>query len=147
MANLIATTSPQLLAASVISPITNNNGDYAMLEYGGSSFISNNSSVNIITNNSGYVRMIGIVHFMAIRSATAWSFGMFSFTTSRYGTSFTNLLQSDWGAYTCSNSQAANVDINSLQFTNNSGDSGTFFFNVLIENTVSVSSPILNRIK
>lgn len=147
MANLIATTSPQLLATSISSPITNNNGSYAMLEYGGSSFMSNNSSVNIITNNSGYARMVGIVHFMAVRSSTSWSFGMFSFTTSRYGTSFTNLLQSDWGSYTCSNSQEANVDINSLQFTNNSGDSGTFYFNVMVENTVSISSPILNRIK
>lgn len=147
MANLIATTSSQLSASSISSPITQNNGNYAMIEYGGSTFISNNSSVDLIRNNSGYVRMIGIVHFMAVRSASSWSFGMFSFTTSRYGTSFTNLLQSDWGGYTCSNFQDSNVDLNSLRFTNNSGDSGTFYFNVLIENTVSVSSSILTRIK
>ncbi len=98
MANLIGTTSPQLTASSISSPITQNNGNYAMIEYGGSAFISNNSSVNLITNNSGYVRMIGIVHFMAVRSASSWTFGMFSFTTSRYGTSFNNLLQSDWGS-------------------------------------------------
>jgi hypothetical protein len=147
MANLVGTTSPQLIATSISSPITNNNGSYAMLEYGGSAFISNGSSVDIITNNSGYARMVGIVHFMAVRSSTAWTFGMFSFTTSRYGTSFNNLLESDWGSYSCTNAQGANVDINSLRFINNSGDNGTFYFNVLIENTVSHSSPTLTRIK
>jgi hypothetical protein len=147
MANLVATTSPQLIATSISSPFTINNGNLAMIEYGGSAFISNGSSVDIITNNSGFVRMIGIVHFMAVRNASSWTFGMFSFTTSRYGTSFNNLLQSDWGSYNCTNAQAANVDINSLRFINNSGDSGTFYFNVLIENTVSHSSSILTRIK
>jgi hypothetical protein len=147
MANLIATTSPQLTATSISSPITTNNGSYPMLEYAGSAFLSNNSSVDIIRNNSGYARMIGIVHFMAVRSSSSWTFGMFSFTTSRYGTSFNNLLQSDWGSYTCSNFQDSNVDLNSLRFTNNSGDSGTFYFNVLIENTVSASSSTLTRIK
>lgn len=148
MANLVATTSPQLTATSISSPLTFNNGNLPMLEYAGSAFISNNSSVELITNNSGYARMVGIVHFMAVRSASAWTFGMFSFTTSRYGTSFTNLLESDWGSYTCSNFQnPSNVDINSLRFTNNSGDSGTFYFNVMIENTVSISSPTLTRIK
>jgi hypothetical protein len=148
MANLISTTSPQLLATSIQSPLTFNNGNLAMLEYGGSISLSNGSSVNLITNNSGYVRMIGMVHFMAIRNSTSWTFGMFSFTTSRYGTSFTNLLESDWGSYGVSNFQdPGNVDINSLQFTNNSGDGGTFYFNVLVENTVSMSSSTLTRIK
>ena len=147
MANLLATTSPQLTATSIVSPNTTNNGNLSMIEYSGSVFISNGSSADIITNNSGYARMVGIVHFMAVRNASSWTFGMFSFTTSRYGTSFNNLLQSDWGSYSCTNAQAANVDINSLRFINNSGDSGTFYFNVLLEHTVSHSSSALTRIK
>lgn len=148
MANLQATTSGTLSATSISSPITTNSGTYAMIEYAGSVSMANNAAINLITNNSGYVRMIGMAYFMAVRSSTSWSFGMFSFTTSRYGTSYSNILQSDWGGYSCANIQdGGNVDINSLQFTNSSGDSGTFYFNVLIENTVSVSSSYLTRIK
>ena len=148
MANLTATTSPELSASSISSPITQNNGNFAMLEYAGSVFISNGSSADIIGNFSSYVRMIGIGHFMAVRSSTSWSFGMFSFNTSRYGTGYSNLLESDWGGYSISNYQdPGNVDRNYLRFTNSSGDSGTFYFNLLIENTVTVSSSILTRIK
>ena len=148
MANLIATTSPELSATSVSSNVTLNNGSFAMLEYAGSVFISNGGTANLIGNASGYVRMIGITHFMALRSSTSWSFGMFSFHTSRYGSAYTNLLESDWGGYSISNFQDPNnVEINYLRFNNTSGDSGTFYFNILIENTVSVTSSILTRIK
>lgn len=148
MANLITTTSPELSANSISSPITQNNGTYAMLEYAGSVFISNGSSADIIGNFSSYVRMIGIGHFMAIRNSSSWTFGMFSFNTSRYGTGYSNLLESDWGGYSISNYQdPGNVDRNYLRFTNSSGDSGTFYFNLLIENTVTVSSSVLTRIK
>lgn len=148
MADLQASTATTLSATSISSNTTLNNGNYAMMEWAGSVFISNGSSADIITNNSGYVRMIGTVYFMAVRSSTSWSFGMFSFTTSRYGTTYSNILESDWGGYACSNYQdPGNVDINSLRFTNSSGDSGTFHFNVLIEHTVTTSSSSLTRIK
>jgi hypothetical protein len=148
MANLISTSSPELSATSISSPITQNNGTNPMIEYAGSVFISNGGTANLIANTSGYVRMVGIGHFMAVRTSTSWSFGMFSFHTSRYGTSYSNLLESDWGGYSCSNYQDPNnVEINYLRFTNSSGDSGTFYFNILFENTVSVSSSILTRIK
>lgn len=147
MATLVATTSGTVSATSVTSPIQTNGGSSAMLEYSGAVSMANNASINLITNNSGYARMIGTVYFMAVRNSTSWSFGMFSFTTSRYGTGYTNILQSDWGGYSCANVQDANVDINSLQFTNSSGDSGTFYFNVLIQNTVTTTSSYLTRIK
>jgi hypothetical protein len=148
MANLQASTATTLSATSVSSNIIHTNGNYAMLEYAGNSFISNGSSISLIGNLSGYVRMIGTVYFMAVRSSTSWSFGIFSFTTSRYGTSYSNILESDWGGYSCSNYQdPSNVEHNYLQFNNTSGDGGTFYFNVLIENTVSVTSSHLTRIK
>jgi hypothetical protein len=148
MATLVATTSGTLSATSVTSPIQTNGGSSAILEYSGAVSMANNASINLITNNSGYARMIGTVYFMAVRNSTSWSFGMFSFTTSRYGTSYSNILQSDWGGYSCANVQdGADVNINSLQFTNSSGDSGTFYFNVLIESTVTTTSSYLTRIK
>jgi hypothetical protein len=148
MANLQATTAPTLSANSISSNIIHTNGNYAMLEYAGNSFISNGSSINLIGNLTGYVRMVGTVYFMAVRSATSWTFGIFSFTTSRYGTSYSNILESDWGGYSCSNYQnPSNVDHNYLQFNNTSGDSGTFYFNVLVEHTVTMTSSVLTRIK
>lgn len=148
MATLTSVTATSVSATSVTSPITQNGGSNCIMEYAGSVSMSNNASINLITNSGGYSRMIGTVYFMAVRSSTSWSFGMFSFETSRYGTNYSNILQSDWGAYSCANNQDPNnVDINSLQFTNNSGDSGTFYFNVLLENTTSTSSSYLTRIK
>jgi len=148
MANLQASTSTTLSANSISSNIIHTNSSYAMLEYAGNSFISNGSSINLIGNLSGYVRMIGTVYFMAVRSSTSWTFGIFSFTTSRYGTSYSNILESDWGGYSCSNYQnPSNVDHNYLQFNNTSGDSGTFYFNVLVEHTVTMTSSVLTRIK
>ena len=40
MANLISTSSPELSATSISSPITQNNGTNPMIEYAGSVFIS-----------------------------------------------------------------------------------------------------------
>jgi hypothetical protein len=92
--------------------------------------------------------MIGLGYFTAIRTSTSWSFGMFNFQCSRYETTVSNLLQSDWGGYSTSGYQNPNdVSINSLRFTNSSGDSGTFYFNILVQNHVSVSSSVLTRIK
>jgi hypothetical protein len=148
MANLQASTATTLSANSISSNIIHTNSSYAMLEYAGNSFISNGSSINLIGNLTGYVRMVGTVYFMAVRSATSWTFGIFSFTTSRYGTSYSNILESDWGGYSCSNYQnPSNVDHNYLQFNNTSGDSGTFYFNVLVEHTVTMTSSVLTRIK
>jgi hypothetical protein len=117
MANLQASTATTLSATSISSPLILNNGNYAMLEYAGNSSISNGSSISLIGNLSGYVRMVGTVYFMAVRSSTSWSFGIFSFTTSRYGTSYSNILESDWGGYSCYNYQnPSNVEHNYLQF-------------------------------
>lgn len=148
MATLQASTATTLSVTSVSSPVTINNGTYAMMEWAGSTFIANGASIYLIGNLSGYIRMVGMVYFMAVRSATAWSFGMFSFTTSKYGTSYSGILESAWGGYTCANYQdPGNTDLNYLQFNNTSGDSGTFYFNVLIENTVTGTSSYLTRIK
>ena len=148
MANLISTTVPTISATEIASPLTLMDTGNGMIEYAGSVFLSDGASVDIITNNSGYSRMVGTGHFMAVRSASSWSFGMFSFQCSRYETSITNLLQSDWGGYSIANYQnPSNVDINSLRFTNSSGDSGTFYFNFLVQNHVSESSANLTRIK
>ena len=148
MATLTNVTGTTITATQITSPITQNGGNNAMLEFAGSVALSNNGSVNLMGNSGGYSRMIGQVYFMAVRNSTSWSFGMFGFETSRYGTGYTTFLQSDWGSFSCANYQDPNnVDINYLQFTNNSGDSGTFYFNVLIENTTSTSSSYLTRIK
>lgn len=148
MANLQASTSDTLSATSISSLINILNASSMMMEYVGSTSMANNTSINLIGNTGGYSRMIGTVYFMAVRNSTSWSFGMFNFETSRYGTGYSNILQSDWGSYSCANYQdPGNVDINYLQFTNNSGDSGTFYFNVLIENTTSVTGSYLTRIK
>ena len=148
MANLQATTSGTLSATQISSPINTLNASSMMMEYAGSTSMANSAAINLICNTGGYARMIGTVYFMAVRNSTSWSFGMFSFETSRYGTGYSNILQSDWGGYSCANYQDPNnVDVNYLQFTNSSGDSGTFYFNVLIENTTSVTSSYLTRIK
>ncbi len=148
MANLIGTSAPTITATQITSPLTYMDTGNGMIEYAGSVFLNNGSSVDIITNNSGYSRMVGMGHFMAVRSASSWSFGMFTFQCSRYGTGHTSLLESDWGGYSISNYQdPGNAEINSLRFTNSSGDSGTFYFNFLIQNHVSESSANLTRIK
>jgi hypothetical protein len=148
MANLQASSSGTLSATQISSPINTLNAGSMMMEYAGSTSMANSAAINLIGNTGGYARMIGTVYFMAVRNSTSWSFGMFSFETSRYGTGYTNILQSDWGSYSCANYQdPGNVSINYLQFTNNSGDSGTFYFNVLIENTTSVTGSYLTRIK
>jgi hypothetical protein len=46
MANLISTSSPELSATSISSPITQNNGTNPMIEYAGSVFISNGGPAN-----------------------------------------------------------------------------------------------------
>jgi hypothetical protein len=148
MANLISTTAPTISASLITSPLTYMETGNGMIEYAGSVFLNNNGSVDILTNNSGYSRVVGLGYFMAVRSSSSWSFGHFSFQCSRYETSYTNLLESDWGGYSIANYQnPGNVDINSVRFTNTSGDSGTFYFNFLLQNHVSESSANLTRIK
>jgi hypothetical protein len=148
MANLVSTSVPTITATQITSPLTYISTSNGMIEYAGYIFLSNNSTTDIITNNSGYSRMVGLGYFTAIRTSTSWSFGMFNFQCSRYETTVSNLLQSDWGGYSTSGYQnPSDVNINSLRFTNSSGDSGTFYFNILVQNHVSVSSSVLTRIK
>lgn len=148
MANLIETSAPTISANQITSPLTYLSTSNGMIEYAGSIFLNNGATADIITNNSGYARMLGLGYFTAIRSSTSWSFGMFSFQCSRYETTVSGILSSDWGGYSTSGYQnPGNVDINSLRFTNSSGDSGTFYFNILVQNHVSVSSSVLTRIK
>jgi hypothetical protein len=146
MATLQATTIPALTATSVTSPLTYDSGTYAMLEWAGSTSLANNASADIICNTSGYARMIGTCYFMAVRSSTSWSFGMFSFSVSLYGVLSSTQLQSDWGSFSLSHYNES-YNNNWLRFTNDSGDSGTFYFNVLLENAVGSNSNILTRIK
>lgn len=148
MATLTTISAPTITASSITSPLTYMDTGNGMIEYTGSVFLNNNGSVDIITNNSGYSRVVGFGYFMGVMSASSWTFGHFSFQCSRYETSYTNLLQSDWGGYSISNYQnPSNVDINSVRFTNTSGDSGTFYFTFLLQNHVSESSSYLTRIK
>lgn len=146
MANLQSTTIPALTSTNVTSPFTYDSGNAAMIEYAGSASIANGAYVDVICNTSNYARMIGTCYFMAVRSSTSWSFGMFSFSVSLYGLVYSTQLQSDWGGFTPSH-YSESYSNNWLRFTNSSGDSGTFYFNVLIENAVGSSSNILTRIK
>ncbi len=148
MATLIGTTSTTISASQITSPLTYMDTGNGMIEYTGSVFLNNNATVDILTNNSGYARMVGLGYFTGIMSASSWTFGHFTFQCSRYETSYTNLLQSDWGGYSISNYQnPSNVDQNSVRFTNTSGDSGTFYFNFLVQNHVTETSNNLTRIK
>ncbi len=148
MANLIGTTSPTISATQITSPLTFMNTGNGMIEFRGSTFLSNGGTADIITNSSGYSRMVGLGYFTGIMSASSWTFGHFTFQCSRYETSYTNILQSDWGGYSIANYQdPGNVNVNSVRFTNSSGDSGTFHFTLLIQNHVSSTSSITTRIK
>jgi hypothetical protein len=148
MATLIGTTSPTISATQITSPLTFMDTGNGMIEFRGSTFLSNGGTADIITNSSGYSRMVGLGYFTGIMSASSWTFGHFTFQCSRYETSYTNILQSDWGGYSIANYQnPGNVDINSVRFTNSSGDSGTFYFTILIQNHVGGTSSITTRIK
>ena len=148
MATLIGTTSTTVSATQITSPLTFISTGNGMIEFSGSVFLSNVGTADIITNSSGYSRMVGLGYFTAIRTSTSWSFGHFTFQCSRYETTYTNLLQSDWGGYSIANYQdPGNVSINSARFTNSSGDSGTFYFTLLIQNHVGGTSPVTTRIK
>jgi hypothetical protein len=148
MATLIGTTSTTISATQITSPLTYMDTGNGMIEYTVSVFLNNNATVDILTNNSGYARMVGLGYFTGIMSASSWTFGHFTFQCSRYETSYTNLLQSDWGGYSISNYQnPSNVDQNSVRFTNTAGDSGTFYFNFLVQNHVTETSNNLTRIK
>jgi hypothetical protein len=148
MANLIGTTSPTISATQITSPLTFMNTGNGMIEFRGSTFLSNGGTADIITNSSGYSRMVGLGYFTGIMSASSWTFGHFTFQCSRYETSYANILQSDWGGYSIANYQdPGNVNINSVRFTNSSGDSGTFHFTLLIQNHVGGTSSITTRIK
>jgi hypothetical protein len=147
MANLIGSTAPTISATQITSPLTYMDTGNGMIEYAGSAVLANNGSVDILTNNSGYSRMVGLGFFTGIMSASSHTFGHFTFQCSRYETTATNLLSSDWGGYTITNYQnPSDVNINSVRFTNTSGDSGTFYFNFLIQKHVSETAAI-TRIK
>lgn len=148
MAILISTTAPTVSASTILSPLTFMQTGNGMIEFRGSTFLSNGGTADIITNTSGYSRMVGLGYFTGIMSATSWTFGHFTFQCSRYETTYINLLQSDWGGYSIANFQdPGNVNVNSARFTNSSGDSGTFYFTLLIQNHVGGTSPVTTRIK
>jgi hypothetical protein len=148
MALLTSISVPTISASSITSPITFMETGNAMVEYTGVVLINNGSSVDIITNLSGYSRMVGFGYFTGIMAASSHTFGHFSFQCSRYETSYTALLGSDWGGYSISNYQDPNnVDSNSVRFTNSAGDNGTFYFTFLVQKHVSITSNYLTRIK
>lgn len=148
MAVLIGTTAPTISATTISSPLTFMETGNGMIEFRGSVFLSNGGTADIITNTSGYSRMVGLGYFTGIMSASSHTFGHFTFQCSRYETTYTNLLQSDWGGYSIANYQEPGyVHVNSARFTNSSGDGGTFYFTILIQNHVGGTSPITSRIK
>ena len=148
MANLQSTTSPEISATNISSPRAYNTGSMAMLEYTGSSSIALNGTVDLITNNSGYLRSTGVCYFVCVPTSGSNSYGYFSFTVSRYGVTSTNLLStSGWGSYSVENYQdPGNVDINSLRFRN-TYTAGTFYFAVVVQNQPTFTSSVLTRIK
>ena len=146
MATLQTTTAPTVSASNITSPLAYNNGSLALIEYSGVISININSSVDLITNNSGYGRMTGYGYFVGATTA-ANPYGYFSFGVSRYGVLSTNLISLSSGNYSLSNFQDPNnVDINSLRFTNNYS-SGTYSFSLIIQAAMSATSNVLTRIK
>jgi len=148
MANLVSTTCTTLSTTVVTSPLTYITIGLSQKEFSGSVSIGNGATSDIITNESGYTRMVGTVHFLGIMSSMSWMFGIFDFECSRYGVSSSTILISDWGSFAISHYQnPSNVDINSLRFQNTSGSAGTFYFTVLATNFASPNSSVLTRIK
>ena len=102
MATLQTTTAPTVSASNITSPLAYNNGSLALIEYSGVISININSSVDLITNNSGYGRMTGYGYFVGA-TAAANPYGYFSFGVSRYGVLSTNLISLSSGNYSLSN--------------------------------------------
>lgn len=147
MANLKSTNSPNVTATSINSPVLLNSGTNAMVEYTGSIYIGLNGVVDLITNNSGYLRMTGFGYFVNVTNSKARTYGHFSFGVSRYGLVQSNIISASSGSYTLSHYQSpASVDVNSMRFTN-TYDPGTFYFSIVIQNATSASSTVLTRIK
>lgn len=148
MANLVSTTCTTLSSTVVTSPLTYITVGGSQKEFSGSISLANGATSDIITNESGYVRMVGTVHFLGVMNSMAWMFGIFDFECSRYGVVSSTILISDWGSFATSHYQnPSNVDINSLRFQNTSGSTGTFYFTALTTNFASPSSSVLTRIK
>jgi hypothetical protein len=148
MANLIATSSPQLTATSITSPkmlLSNSLG--GMNEWTGTAVINNGASVDLICNVNGYVRTVGLCNFFNFTTGQ-WNYGIFEFDISRYGLQHTPILSWGSGNYSVSHYQEGNVDRNWLRFTNTSGQNGlTVYFNIRILNSAGYESSILTRVK
>lgn len=148
MANLVSTTCTTLSSTVVTSPLTYITVGGSQKEFSGAIVIANGATSDIITNESGYVRMVGTVHFLGIMNTMSWMFGIFDFEVSRYGATSSSILTSDWGSFSTSHYQnPSNAEINSLRFQNTSGSAGTFYFTVLTTNFASPTSSVLTRIK
>jgi hypothetical protein len=147
MATLIATTSANLTATTLTSPLMLCGGSNAFIEYVGSTSINNGVTIDLLRNNSGYSKMIGFCNYTAELSGGRYA-GIFTFSISRYGLEgTTSILDNSPNGLSVSYRQESNVDLNWIQFVNNTGQNGTFYFNIRAGATVGYTSTYLTRVK
>lgn len=147
MANLIATSSGTLSATTLSSPKMLCGGSNAFIEYVGSISINNGVTIDLLRNDSGYGKMIGFCNYTAELSGGRYS-GIFTFSISRYGLEGVNgILNNAPNGLSVSYRQESDPQLNWIQFTNNSGQNGTFYFNIRSGATVGFTSSYLTRVK
>jgi hypothetical protein len=147
MANLVATTSGTVSATTLTSPKMLCGGANAFIEYVGSISINNGVTIDLLRNDSGYGKMIGFCNYTAELSGGRYS-GIFTFSISRYELEGVNsILNNTPNGLSTSYRQESDPQLNWIQFTNNTGQNGTFYFNIRSGATVGFTSTYLTRVK
>ena len=147
MANLISTSSGTLSSTILTSPKMLCGGSNAFIEYVGSISINNGVTIDLLRNDSGYGKMIGFCNYTAELSGGRYS-GIFTFSISRYGLEgVTSILNNAPNGLSTSYRQESDPQLNWIQFTNNTGQNGTFYFNIRSGLTVGFTSTYLTRVK
>ena len=87
-----------------------------------------------------------LLHFLSL-SICRYS-GIFTFSISRYGLEGVNsILNNTPNGLSTSYRQESDPQLNWVQFTNNTGQNGTFYFNIRSGATVGFTSTYLTRVK
>lgn len=147
MANLVSTSSSQISATTITSPVLLCQGSNAFIEYVGSISINNGSTIDLLRNDSGYGKMIGFCYYTADLSGGRY-YGIFTFSISRYGLEgVSSILNNTPNGLSVSYRQEGDPQLNWIQFNNNTGQNGTFYFNIRSGATVGFTSTYLTRIK
>ena len=147
MASLQGTSSGTISATTISSPLMYCSGSNAFIEFTGSVSINNGVTINLLRNDSGYGKMIGFCNYSA-NTTNANYYGIFTFSISRYGLEgVSSILNNSPNGLSTSYYQEGDPQLNWIQFTNNTGYNGTFYFNIRAGSTVGYTSTYLTRVK